>query len=30
MSSAAWQGSTLPEGVTLSVRRAHPDMQGLG
>jgi hypothetical protein len=28
--SAAWQGSTLPEGVTLSERRPQPPRQGLG
>jgi len=30
MDSAAWQGSTLPMGVTLSERRAQPPVQGFG
>src|SRR5262249_48869612 len=28
--SAAWQGSTLPAGVTLSERRPQPPTQGFG
>ena len=28
--SAAWQGSTLPDGVTLSERRPQPPTQGFG
>ena len=30
MISAAWQGSTLPDGVTLSERRPQPPTQGFG
>src|SRR5258706_249376 len=30
MDSAAWQGSTLPAGVTLSERRPQPPTPGLG
>ena len=30
MVSAAWQGSTLPEGVTLSERRPQPPTQAFG
>ena len=30
MTSAAWQGSTLPAGVTLSERRPQPPTQGFG
>ncbi len=30
MVSAAWQGSTRPEGVTFSDRRPQPPMQGFG
>ena len=30
MLSAAWQGSTLPAGVTLSERRPQPPTQGFG
>ena len=30
MDSAAWQGSTLPPGVTLSERRPQPPTHGFG
>src|SRR5262245_66205668 len=30
MLSAAWHGSTRPEGVTLSERRPQPPTQGFG
>ena len=30
MDSAAWQGSTLPAGVTFSERRPQPPTHGFG